>query len=197
MKMAKSACIARSAAVVIFLATFACHQSDSAAADIITAIPETAADQNPSAAPQSPKQSETGSTLPAQQQRPGTGFSTDFGDSLRGQVHNQYNIRDDILKYIDDHYQDPAIRSNIIKYAAAQQDFIERGSTREAAIYYADRISRIISCLYHQIGLDGTQEAQAVLAMAVNTEARFKAYWEAVDLQSGRVSMQPQGDPCE
>ncbi|WP_155636800.1 hypothetical protein [Burkholderia gladioli] len=126
----------------------------------------------------------------------GEGYSTDFSNTLRGYVSNSYNVRNDILKYIDEKYKDPTLRDSFIKYAVAQQDFIERGSTREAAIYQADQISRVNACLFQQLGPDRYEEKGVILAMAINTEARFKAYWKAVDLQSNRVTVRPQGDPC-
>jgi hypothetical protein len=125
------------------------------------------------------------------------GLSSDFSDTLRGQVTNKYNLRDDIFKYIDDKYKDPKMRSDFLNFAIAQQDFIEYGTNREAAIRNADTLDRRLTCIYRTYGVQRFEETKIIEAMSINTESRFRAYWKATDLQSGRVTYAPRGNPCE
>ncbi|NIE84651.1 MULTISPECIES: hypothetical protein [unclassified Burkholderia] len=118
-------------------------------------------------------------------------------ESLRGEVTNKYHVRDDILEYIDGKYKDEKIRSAFINYAAAQQNLIEYGSTREAATQAADDINKRVTCIMQLIGTNRVDEIKIITAMSIDTEARFRAYWKAVDLQAGRVMYEPKGNPCE
>lgn len=124
------------------------------------------------------------------------GLSSDFSDTLRGHVTNKYNIRDDILQYIDDTYKDRKMRADFLNFAIAQQDFIESGANREAAIRNADIVDRRLTCLYRTYGMQRSEEIKIIEAMSINTESRFRAYWKAIDLQSGRVTYAPR-NPCE
>ncbi|MDN7602894.1 hypothetical protein [Burkholderia gladioli] len=118
-------------------------------------------------------------------------------ESLRGEVTNKYHVRDDILKYIDGKYKDEKIRSAFINYAVAQQNLIEYGATREAATQAADDINKRVTCIMQLIGTNRVDEIKIITAMSIDTEARFRAYWKAVDLQAGRVMYEPKGNPCE
>ncbi|WP_186141091.1 hypothetical protein [Burkholderia gladioli] len=118
------------------------------------------------------------------------------GESLRGEATNKYHVRDDILKYIDEKYKNEKIRSAFINYAVAQQNFIEHGATREAATQAADDINKRVTCIMQLIGTNRVDEIKIITAMSIDTEARFRAYWKAVDLQAGRVMYEPKGNPC-
>ncbi|HDR9490128.1 hypothetical protein [Burkholderia stabilis] len=67
-------------------------------------------------------------------------YLTDFTDTIGGIDSDGDGVRDDVRKYIDDQYPDPIQRAAMLRYAAAQRDFMMRGELRASAV---DGLTRI------------------------------------------------------
>lgn len=129
--------------------------------------------------------------------RPGV-KSTDFEPTIAGIDANKNGVRDDIERYIEKTYPDPAQRAAMMQYAIAQQEEILNGTTREKELVAAQKTTRALECAYRILGFKYHDAANDILAMTVNTEARYLAYAKSRDNLGGQILDQYSGDkPCE
>lgn len=125
------------------------------------------------------------------------GISTDYSDSIAGVESRNNKIRDDIDKYIDKKYQDPKQRAAMKQYAVAQRDFLVYGASREGAVNAAERMVKSLACIRGVMGQKGVDESKLVLAMMLNTQARWQAFSVAMKNMSGHIYDLYRGDSCE
>lgn len=123
-------------------------------------------------------------------------YLTDFTDTIGGIDSDGDGVRDDVRKYIDDQYPDPMQRSAMLRYAAAQRDFMMRGESRASAVDGLTRVFRSLECLRQLMGQWGSDQSKIVFAMMLNTKERWIANGHAMVNASGHVYMQSRDDPC-
>jgi len=124
-------------------------------------------------------------------------LSTDHASSVGGVDSTGTGVRDDVAKYIENHYKDPAQRAAMMRYAATQRDFIMNGATRERAVSDMTKVFRSLDCISKSIGRGGMEDSQIILSMMLNTKDRWKAYSVAMKNMSGHIYMETLGDPCK
>ncbi|WP_423372399.1 hypothetical protein [Burkholderia sp. LMG 32019] len=122
--------------------------------------------------------------------------ATDFTDTVGGIDSQGDGIRDDVRKYIDAQFPDPIQRAAMLRYAAAQRDFMMHGDTRASAIAGLTRVFNSLDCVGKLMGRAGSNQSQVVFAMMLNTKQRWIANGHAMVNASGHVYMQAIGDPC-
>ncbi|WP_241291264.1 hypothetical protein [Burkholderia stabilis] len=123
-------------------------------------------------------------------------YLTDFTNTIGGIDSDGDGVRDDVRKYIDDQYPDPIQRAAMLRYAAAQRDFMMRGESRASAVDGLTRVFRSLECLRQLMGQWGSDQSQVVFAMMLNTKERWIANGHAMVNASGHVYMQSRDDPC-
>ncbi|MPV60080.1 hypothetical protein GD416_27575 [Burkholderia sp. BE24] len=124
-------------------------------------------------------------------------LSTDHSASVGGIDSTGTGVRDDVEKYIENHYQDPAQRAAMMRYAASQRDFIINGGTRERAVADMTNVFKSLDCISKLIGRSGMDDSQIVLSMMLNTKERWQAYSVAMKNMSGHIYMETLRDPCK
>ncbi len=112
-----------------------------------------------------------------QSQIPGV-QSRDFSASVAGIDVNNDGVRDDIEAFIIKKYPDPAQRSAMLQLARADRlqltvDYKDRAKVVEVATIKV----RSAECAYQRFGSeDWSENANEILAMALNTKIRWIAY---------------------
>ncbi|MDA3669996.1 hypothetical protein PFF91_28775 [Burkholderia cenocepacia] len=124
-------------------------------------------------------------------------LSTDQSASIGGIDSAGTGVRDDVSKYIENHYQDPAQRAAMMRYAASQRNFIVNGGTRERAVAEMTSVFKSLDCISKSIGRGGMDDSQVILSMMLNTKERWQAYSVAMKNMSGHIYMETPGDPCK
>nr|WP_175799909.1 hypothetical protein [Burkholderia anthina] len=124
-------------------------------------------------------------------------LSTDHSGSVGGVDSTGSGVRDDVAKYIENHYQDPTRRAAMMRYAASQREFIMNGGTRERAVSDMTKVFKSLDCISKLIGRSGMDDSQVVLSMTLNTKERWQAYSVAMKNMSGHIYMETPGDPCK
>lgn len=124
-------------------------------------------------------------------------ISTDHSTSVGGIDSTGSGVRDDVSKYIDNRYHDPAQRAAMMRYAASQRDFIMNGGTRERAVSDMTKVFKSLDCISKFMGRSGMDDSQVILSMMLDTKERWQAYSVAMKNMSGHVYMETLGDPCK
>ncbi|MCA8103000.1 hypothetical protein [Burkholderia contaminans] len=124
-------------------------------------------------------------------------LSTDHSASIGGIDSSGTGVRDDVLKYIENHYRDPAQRAAMMRYATSQRNFIMNGETRERAVADMTNVFKSLDCISKSIGRSGMDDSQVILSMMLNTKERWQAYSVAMKNMSGHIYMETPGDPCK
>lgn len=122
--------------------------------------------------------------------------------TLGGIDANTNGVRDDIERYIEKKYTEPAQRKAAMQTARAFQQMLVVNKEDSAEL---DRISansfRAIACLDDTfVGPDSSNSASVldeVRAITTNTKNRLKAYLAYNKARSGSVSRLPEGNTCE
>ncbi|ANH73231.1 hypothetical protein ACS15_3649 [Ralstonia insidiosa] len=129
--------------------------------------------------------------------RPGV-KSTDFDASVAGIDANKNGVRDDIERYIEKKYPDPAQRAAMMQYAKARQNFILTATTPEKAHAAAQDLWRAFACTQSRLGAGWLDATKDVLAMFLNTRERLNASTRAQDNLAGQTVDAYAGDkPCD
>jgi len=127
----------------------------------------------------------------------------DRTDSLAGIDANGNGVRDDIERYIEKKYTEPALRRAAMQNARALQETLLVDKTSEAALdAVSERGSRATTCGARVFtGPDGLksylQMSAELESMTSNTKKRLKAYLDYSRARSGSVSTMPEGDTCD
>lgn len=130
--------------------------------------------------------------------RPGV-KSRDFTGSIEGIDANHNGVRDDIEDYINRTYSDPDQRAALMQQAQATVLLltVNKNNLEEVArVATLDSISA--ECEYKVFG-SGNWRAPAdeILAMHLNTEARFRAYAEFMAVGGYVIDgIEPGQNPC-
>lgn len=122
--------------------------------------------------------------------------------TLGGIDANANGVRDDIERYIEKKYTEPAQRKAAMQTARAFQQMLLVNKEESAEL---DQISansfRAIVCLDDTfVGPDSPNSASVldeVRAITTNTKERLKAYLAYNEARSGSVSRLPKGSTCE
>ncbi|KAB0648370.1 hypothetical protein [Burkholderia diffusa] len=124
-------------------------------------------------------------------------LSTDHSASIGGIDSSGTGVRDDVSKYIENHYRDPAQRTAMMRYAASQRNFIMNGGAREQAVADMTNVFKSLDCISKSIGRSGMDDSQVILSMMLNSKERWQAYSVAMKNMSGHIYMETPGDPCK
>ncbi len=119
----------------------------------------------------------------------------DRGASVRGTDADHDGVRDDIQRYIDQHWPEPTVHAAMQHYAARQQALLETASRSQARTEMG-RMLRSLECLGRLSGNDGLMRSKDVLAMNLNTPQRRQAYDRAMARVAGALFFETAGDPC-
>jgi len=122
--------------------------------------------------------------------------------TLGGIDTNANGVRDDIERYIEKKYAEPAQRKAAMQTARALQQML---LVNKEDLVELDRVSangfRAIVCLDDSfVGPDSPNSASVldeVRAVTTNTKDRLKAYLAYNKARSGTVSTMPRGDTCD
>lgn len=126
----------------------------------------------------------------------------DTGPTLGGIDANTNGVRDDIERYIEKKYTEPAQRKAAMQTARAFQQMLlvsEEDSTELNQI--SANGFRAIVCLDDSFAAPDGPNSASVLddlqAMTTNTKTRQHAYRAYNKARSGTVSTMPRGDACD
>jgi hypothetical protein len=125
------------------------------------------------------------------------------GDSLGGIDANGNGVRDDIERYIEKKYPQPAQRKVAMQTARALQKTLLIDANDAVALESVSRDGmRAVNCRGGVFpGVEGFKDAyrmsQELEALTTNTLLRLKAYLAYNKAISGTVSQLPTGDTCD
>ncbi len=119
--------------------------------------------------------------------------------TLGGIDANTNGVRDDIERYIEKKYTEPAQRQAAMQTARAYQQMLLLDKRDPVAVTEAVVAStRAVDCVFDTFpGADGSQLSRELEAMSTNTKDRLKAYLDFNKAASGSVSGSFKGHGCE
>lgn len=123
--------------------------------------------------------------------------------SLGGIDANSNGVRDDIERYIEKKYAEPAQRRVAMQTARALQKTVQVDTNDEFAVESVSQDGmRAVNCRGAVFpGVEGFKEAfrmsQELESLTTNTLLRLKAYMAYNKAVSGTVSQLPTGDTCD
>lgn len=127
----------------------------------------------------------------------------DRTDSLAGIDANANGVRDDIERYIERKYTEPAQRRAAMQTARAFQQMLLADASDSVAVDAASELGlRALNCRSTVFpGMEGipakSQMSSELEAMTANTKRRLLAYLAYNKARSGSVSTLPKGDTCD
>ena len=125
----------------------------------------------------------------------------DRTDSLTGIDADGNGIRDDLDRYIDRSFGDPAQREAAIRLTKTiQQTLLVDLSNHVRLMEVARRHTRDLACFSSKFDHDdaaGSQHRAQLHSLTTNTKARLLAYLRFDRALSGQVFRMPEGDGCE
>ncbi len=119
--------------------------------------------------------------------------------TLGGIDTNANGVRDDIERYIEKKYTEPAQRKAAMQTARALQRMLLVDTSNPVAVEAAvDASARAVDCIFDTFaGVEGSQLSQAIESMSTNTKDRLKAYVAFNKAASGSVSGSFKGRGCD
>ena len=117
-------------------------------------------------------------------------------NTLAGVDNNNNGIRDDIDKYIDEHYTDPIKHAAVIQSAKVMQKALLVDKSDMDAIKKIDlEDNRAVNCLFSVF--DPTEIPTDIESLTTNTKIRLLEYLKYNKALDGTVSNELEGDTCE
>lgn len=120
----------------------------------------------------------------------------DYAARIIGPDANRNTVRDDIDAYIDSTYPDPREHAAMVQFAQAYTQLLIHGGTVAGARAATKDVARAVQCGIGVFGDSNIEKQKAVLAMILNSEARFQAYTVSTHNEEGQVVERFTGEPC-
>jgi len=118
-------------------------------------------------------------------------------NTLTGEDNNSNGIRDDIDRYIDEHYMDPKKHAAVVQEAKALQKILLVDKTNIDKVKEVSReVARAIECIFNRFELTKVP-FDNISAITFNTKIRLLEDLKFSQALDGTVSSGLEGDTCE